>query len=387
MAGSDPEPQALEGADRRRERFEGREDYYEVRARLQQKCLKSTAGEVEDFKQLLMDKGAGKIALAWRRYFDSDGDNHLSFKEFCNALAVIGYKGDIPSLWAQLRSDESLDDAPDLLRLEDLDPEHALFLDVFRSWCVKEFGGPTEVFRAIDVEHSDSLNKENFVSGLKALGFFQQQLPSGLSSEDLVVRNLFPLMDSNGTGCITPEQLLFLEKDRERRMKIERQLARIRAHGIQAAPEPLRNDAQRMLFRLSMKTTQLGGKHWKNVHSLLACGESASFDAKRSWTSPGLEAVRLAKTPRQGSAERLHRISLPSPIPCEGQRCLTSYNSRSAMKDCKLSSRMSSSCPALPNLTSAMLEDITPEDTSNQARQTPKARKVFIIPRASFVRI
>merc|ERR1719401_1105523 len=108
-----------------RERFEGKEDYESLRLRLQRKSHPSSpkAREVDRFLCMMRDKGGGNIALAWRRYFDSDGDGELSFIEFCRALSDLQYRGDVPGLWRDLGGVNT-----NTLTLEALDPENAAIL-------------------------------------------------------------------------------------------------------------------------------------------------------------------------------------------------------------------------------------------------------------------
>ncbi|CAE7295450.1 unnamed protein product [Symbiodinium pilosum] len=184
------------------------------------------------------------------------------------------------------------------MNLEALDPEHAAYLEAFSLWCLRTRGGPAEVFREIDLEGTGTVSQSEFVHGLTALGFFDDEsVPEGIGTEELLVKNLYPLIVTG--HCISIDDLLFLEKDKVKRAKIIRQLQRIRDQGIEAGPEPLRNEGQRMLFKLSMSTTQLGGKHWKGVKSKVARGVgsmpgSPNFRPNLTW----IEHISLARAPK-----------------------------------------------------------------------------------------
>lgn len=259
---------SLASIEETREKFEGKEDYESIRFRLQKKGPRTSlhSQEVDRFLHMMREKGGGSITLAWRRYFDSDGDGELSFIEFCKALVALQYEGDVPGLWRELGGTDS-----NAIGLEALDPENAAILDTFSRWCITTMGGPMEVFRAIDRDMSDSLTAAQFCQGLRELGFFHCQfLPQSLISEELVLANLYPLLVQSSHGCMTLDQLLFLEKDKEKRESL---LVRTREHSGEGAPAPLRKDAERLLHNLSMKTTLLGGKHWK----LLRDGVFPSF--------------------------------------------------------------------------------------------------------------
>jgi len=298
----EPTNEAIIRVSQSREKFEGREDYFDVRRRLKHRWSRqSTENEASLFLQKMREYGDGKIAIAWRNHFDSDGDTELDFKEFCAGLASVKYRGNTGELWRQLSGNGSG------LKLQDLDPEHASYLEAFSTWCAQSRGGPAEVFREIDHDGSNSVKKHEFLSGLQAMGIFaDRSLPEGLRTQELLSKNLYPLLATG--NCVNIDDLLFLEKDQEKRQRIVLELQRIRDFGVQAGPGPLPNEGQRLLFRLSMSTTQLGGKHWKGVKDKMARGVGAmpyspNFRPNTTW----LEQIALNRV----HVDRLRSASLP----------------------------------------------------------------------------
>lgn len=279
------------------EDFEGKEEPEVVDARLREQAAghrnRRTNNQVDKLLELMAQKGGGNLTLAWRRYFDSDGDGVLSFKEFCNALLELDYGvgDDLVALWKDLSSRGDHPDE-DCITLEAIDPVGAAILNHFGRWTLENFGGPWELFKQLDEDGSDSLTADELCEGLENFGYFtSDDLPHEVATTEMVLINLFPLLDQSGCGCVTADQVLFLEGDRPKRDRIKEELKRARNQGTtEIGLTPYTNIAHEMLHEKVMSMTQSGGKHWTTVKDKLAVGGP--------WT------VTLP-SPATGSARRL----------------------------------------------------------------------------------
>jgi len=252
--------------------FEEHEEEHVMHGRMRKSAdaaaQKRKMADVDRFIAVMKEQGNGSLTVAWRRFFDRDGDGELTFDEYCTALGELNFKCDILQLWMDLQKLGGAEDGSGAMSLSALDPEGSGILDRFEKWCKDTLGGPYEVFRAMDDDNSFSLQDDEFVSGLVDLGFFNcDNIPESVATPELALKNLFPLVDNVGKNSIGPEQLLFLERDRVKKMKITKEISNIREKGELSAMgvEPFPHYAPHWINERYKNTTQNGGKHWKMV--------------------------------------------------------------------------------------------------------------------------
>lgn len=216
-------------------------------------------GPLEEFCMLLECLGDGKLLMGWRRHFDSDGDGELNFGEFCSSLGRLEYKGDVLSLWTILNTDGSSG-----VSIADVHPPTAQLLADFKEWT-EQFGGAVGMFEKIDYEGNQALSMMQFVDRVLDLGVTEEDA-------DLWREELFPAFDMDGLGCISPEELLFLETDPVVRQTLRKDFERKRRSKVlgfelaEGDSETASHEGDRMLHNLTKRTTLVGNMHWKSVN-------------------------------------------------------------------------------------------------------------------------
>jgi len=172
--------------------------------------------EIEHFLSLMRKHGEGSVAVAWRRYFDLDGDGELTFTEFCKALISLEFKDDALKLWHLLDFTGKR-----RLALDDFDPKGADLIVSFGRWC-KEFGGISAVFKAVDALqcsidpiYQGRLTRKALLAGLDHIGLFngEDHKPEGMKSARDFSQLMWPILDIWGKGIVTEECFVFLEAD------------------------------------------------------------------------------------------------------------------------------------------------------------------------------
>lgn len=174
--------------------------------------MPAVSSEIQDeqvkVQVALKAAGNGSILRGWRKELDPDGSLDCNFLEFCRAAQKMRINVDLPKLFGA--------DSPESLELDEVMPALGALVGRFRDWMVRQFGGPSEMCLAFEVEEErstgetgdGSMSKANFHRGCEALGFHASQEEK---------EELFSLLDLEEAGSVPPEDVMFLEVDVKKR--------------------------------------------------------------------------------------------------------------------------------------------------------------------------
>merc|ERR1719387_1080185 len=164
-----------------------------------------TAG-AKAFVGMLKHKwGRYAIGRAWRQLLDSGGTNKVGFNLFCHAARSIGFPGSVKHLFEELDADQD-----GVIRLGDLDQsldagilslQRLLFGVGPKGIFQKRAGKRTleEAWAILDVKKNGQLHRVDTDKALAGLGFTGP------------AREVFEMLDLDGGGFITKDELVFLE--------------------------------------------------------------------------------------------------------------------------------------------------------------------------------
>lgn len=120
--------------------------------------------EKEHFLQILHTRYPN-VVVPWRRLFDKNNTNIVSFKEFCDGCSGLPVRN--PSgLWCALD-----DDAGGFISLDEVAPASAKILWSFKGWAEDTFGTLACCFKMLDRTHSGAMTLPWFKRSLLDFGF------------------------------------------------------------------------------------------------------------------------------------------------------------------------------------------------------------------------
>eukprot|EP00439_Symbiodinium_sp_Y106_P045532 s4048_g5.t2 len=126
--------------------------------------LKSAGG----FRQALAHR-FGSLLGAWREALDYDGNNRLTFGEFCLALNRLGMHGEVRKLWCQLTKST---DESGFLVFRDLDPQTDTMLSELRKKLTQEYENMLMAWiKGLDTRGTGLVTEKQFVQCCRKIGF------------------------------------------------------------------------------------------------------------------------------------------------------------------------------------------------------------------------
>jgi hypothetical protein len=105
------------------------------------------------------------LVVAWRRMFDRNNKNHVTFKEFQHMCLHLQLKN-AAGLWRALDQDNM-----GFISLKNIDNQSAQVLLDFKEWAEDTFGSIPFAFRVLDTTHSNAVSLPVFKRVLSDFGF------------------------------------------------------------------------------------------------------------------------------------------------------------------------------------------------------------------------
>eukprot|EP00929_Paragymnodinium_shiwhaense_P007295 TRINITY_DN111225_c0_g1_i1.p1 TRINITY_DN111225_c0_g1~~TRINITY_DN111225_c0_g1_i1.p1 ORF type:complete len:1336 (-),score=384.12 TRINITY_DN111225_c0_g1_i1:407-4414(-) len=113
-----------------------------------------------------LERRKGTILRAWRELLDPDGNDSVTFAEFCRALDKHGFAGNVTELWNCLTEEER-----EHVELRDLDPKAAEAYDELRQKLSKKWGNMMLAWlRGLHPNELEVVNKADFLAACKDAG-------------------------------------------------------------------------------------------------------------------------------------------------------------------------------------------------------------------------
>lgn len=113
---------------------------------------------------LVLQNRYKNLIVAWRRLFDRNNKNKITFKEFQHACGYMQIKNP-PGIWRALDTDHC-----GFISLKSIDPASAQVLLDFKEWAEDTFGSIQFAFRVLDATHSNAVSLPVFKRMLSEFG-------------------------------------------------------------------------------------------------------------------------------------------------------------------------------------------------------------------------
>jgi len=128
--------------------------------------LRAGLHNAKGFRRALVRR-SGSLLAAWRDALDLDGNQRITFGEFCVALERMGFSGNVKQLWEELDSAKK-----GFLEFEDLDKEAATLMSEFYGKLKEKHGNLLKAWiKELDTKHRGLVDEKDFIEACERIGF------------------------------------------------------------------------------------------------------------------------------------------------------------------------------------------------------------------------